>query len=358
MYLHYMPILTPAAELHRILISRTDGLGDVICTLPIATAVKATLPDVELGFMVTPYTAPIVRRIKEINDVLTISQLRKGTHLFRIYRPDAVVFARPEFRLAVDALLARIDVRVGTGYRFYSGLFTRWVYDHRRKGTKHEVEYSVNLLGPLLGGPFRVEMPELLVSDGGAAERDRRLSESGIVGEYVVIHPGSRGSAGIWPAQKYGLVARGLLRDHSDLTVVVTAGPGESDLVRRVVEEAGGLGKVVALEGLSLDGFSELLRHARGVVGSSSGPAHLAALVRTPVVGLYPGLPPMWPARWAPFGDHVTTLVAHPDEPLCVECGRSHEAENCVVRIDHTRVLDACRGMLQGKDLGTADYIS
>lgn len=353
-----MPILTPAAELRRILVSRTDGLGDVICTLPIATAVRASLPDIELGFMVTPYTAPIVRRIREINDVLTISQLRKGTHLFRIYRPDAVIFARPEFRLAVDALLARIDVRVGTGYRFYSGLFTRWVYDHRRKGTKHEVEYSVNLLGPVLGGPFPITMPELMVSDGGVTERDRRLRELGVVGEYMVIHPGSRGSAGSWPAQKYGLVARDLLRDHSDLTVVVTAGAGEGELAGRVVAETGMAGRVVALEGLSLDGFSELLRGARGVLGSSSGPAHLAALVRTPVVGLYPGLPPMWPARWRPYGEHVATLVAHPDEPLCVDCGKNHEPENCVVRISHERTLEACRGMLQGKDLGTADYIS
>ena len=353
-----MPILTPASEVRRILVSRTDGLGDVICTLPIALAVKQSLPDVNLAFMVTPYTAPIARRIAEVDEVLTISRLRKGTHLIRIYHPDVIIFARPEFRLAVDAVLARIDVRIGTGYRFYSGLFTRWVYDHRRKGTKHESEYSVNLLGPLLDDRFPVEMPVLESSEGGVAERDRRLSEAGVVGEHMVLHPGSRGSAATWPAEKYGAVARALLKERSDLTVVVTAGPGERELAWRVVDEAGMAGRVVLLDDLTLDGLSELLRTARGFLGSSSGPAHLAALVRTPVVGLYPGLPPLWPPRWRPFGPHVTTLVPHPDEPLCRNCGKDHEPENCVARISTERALEACRGMLQGKDLGTADDIS
>jgi len=333
-------------------------MGDVISTLPIAHAIKQQLPQVELGFMVTPYTAPLVRRIGEVDDVLTISALRKGRHLIRIYHPDVIIFARPEFRLAVDALMARIDVRVGTGYRYYSGLFTRWVYDHRRKGTRHEAEYSVNLLSPLLDGPLSVQMPDLRVSEAGKAESERCLRDLGVVGERVVIHPGSHGSAGVWPVEKYGVLARELLIERPDLSIVVTAGPGEEALAREVVDAADLPGRIVQVAGLSVDGLSELVRASRGLVGSSSGPVHLAALVRTPVVGLYPGLPPLWPARWRPFGEHVTTLVPHPDEPLCSRCGRGHEPENCVARISTERVLNACVGMLQGMDLGTEDYIS
>src|SRR5215218_529568 len=102
----------------------------------------------------------------------------------KVYDPDAIIFARPEFQLALEALMARIDVRIGTGYRWYSGLFTRWVYDHRRKGARHEAEYGVNLLSPLLDGPFTVEMPDLTESPAGIAEAGARLAEAGITGEY------------------------------------------------------------------------------------------------------------------------------------------------------------------------------
>lgn len=354
-----MPILTPTEELRRIIISRTDGLGDVIATLPMAVALKQLAPQAEVAFLTTPYTAPIVRRVAEVDRVLTISKMRKGLHVMRIYRPDAIVFAKPDFKLAVESVLARIDVRIGTGYRFYSGLFTRWVYEHRKKGARHEAQYGVNLLGPLFQGELSVMMPELLPSPQGHAEATRRLAESGMVGEYFVIHPGSRGSAATYSAAGYGTVAQALLGEYPDLSIVITAGPGEERLARQVAQNAGGgAGRIVVVEDLSLDGLSELLRNARGFLGSSSGPAHLAALVRTPVVGLYPGLPPLWPARWRPLGEHISTLVPHPDEAFCETCAKDHQPENCVKRIDPERVIEACRQMLVGRDAGAEDYIS
>jgi heptosyltransferase-2 len=352
-----MPILTPTKDLRRILVSRTDGLGDVILTLPIAVAIKQLLPDVEVGYMVTPYTAPIVRRIAQVDEVLTLTAMRRGLHLMRIYNPDAIIFAKPEFQLALESVMARIDVRIGTGYRFYSGLFTRWVYDHRRKGAKHEAEYGVNLLSPILDPPFPVELPELQVSEAGVDEAKRHLHEAGIIGEYMVIHPGSRGSAAQYTPEGYSAVVRGLLEGSDDLSIIITAGPGEEQLAHQVHEGTGGAGRVHVIGGMSLDGLSELLRSARGYLGSSSGPIHLAALVGTPVVGLYPGLPPVWPVRWRPLGEHVTTLVPHADEPFCQECDRGHQPENCVKRIAQDRVIRACRGMLIGEDAGTRDSI-
>lgn len=353
-----MPILTATEDLRRILVSRTDGLGDVIVTLPIAVAIKRLVPQAEVAFMVAPYTAPLLRRIAEVDQVVTVSEGRRGLHVMKVYAPDAIIFARPEFKLALDALRARIDVRIGTGYRWYSGLFTRWVYDHRRKGARHEAEYGVNLLSPLLDGPLPVEMPILPESAAGIGEAQMKLREAGVEGEYMVIHPGCRGSASSYPSAAYADVARGLLEGNEDLRIVVTAGPGEEALAGEVAEWTDMPGRIAVISGMTLDGLSELFRRARGFLGSSSGPAHLAALVRTPTVGLYPGLAPVWPARWKPLGPHVSTLVPHAEEPECGECERKHQPENCVGRISPERVIEACGGMLIGRDAGTKDYIS
>lgn len=333
------------------MVCRTDGLGDVVLTLPIAVAIKAVLPDVELSFMVQPYTAPIVRRIAEIDQVLPVSGFRRALSLMRISRPDAVIFARPEFRLALDAVLARVDVRIGTGYRWYSGLFTRWVYEHRRKGAKHEAEYGVGLLAPLIDDKLDVRMPELQVSMEGAAEARNALPAA--IDRYVVIHPGSHGSASEYPLLSFARIAHELTEEFADLTIVVTAGQHEEPVAQAVATDAGD--RVHMVSGLTLDGFSELLRGASGFVGLSSGPAHLAALVHTPVVALYPGLPPVWPVRWEPWGEHVSTLVPHSDEPFCADCERRHPPENCVARISVDRVVSACRQMLAGTESGIRD---
>lgn len=328
------------------MVSRTDGLGDVIVTLPMAVALREHLPDTAVAYLVSPYTAPLVRRIPEIDDVFTVDRHGRAREALRASHPDAIVFAKPELRLALDAFRARIPRRIGTGYRLYSGLFTQWVYEHRKTGTEHESRYGVNLLNPLISGDLKVRMPSLTVSLEGSAQAGRKLVEAGVGSEYMVIHPGNRGSAASYPPEQYAKIAGDLLGEFPGLTVLVTAGPGEEELAGRIASDAGSRAKVVA--DLPLDGFSELLRNASGFLGSSSGPAHLAALVGASVVGLYPGLPPMWPVRWRPLGDWVSTLVPEPAEPWCAACGKAHEPENCVARILPERVLDMCRRMLAG----------
>ncbi|MCC7439493.1 MAG: glycosyltransferase family 9 protein [Armatimonadetes bacterium] len=354
-----MPILTPTEDLKRILVCRTDGLGDVILTLPIAAAIKERLPNAEVAFLAKPYTAPILNRISEVGKVLTVTEMRKGLHLMKIYQPNAVIFAKPEFRLALDALRARIDVRIGTGYRWYSGLFTRWVYDHRKGGQKHESQYGVNLLSPLLpGGELSVRMPRLKVAPSAAAEAKSRLQALGVVGEYMVIHPGSRGHASDYSPEGFAAVADSLLADWSALNIVITAGPDEEELVTKITSQMRNRARVHAVGEMSLDVFSELLRGAKGFLGTSSGPIHLASLVKTPVVGLYPGLPPMWPARWGPIGEQVTTIVPHANESFCPRCEKDHQPENCVLRIKPDRVVTACMDMLIGKGAGLRDSIA
>ena len=59
---------------------------------------------------------------------------------------DAVVVAFPRFRIALLLWLAGIPVRVGTGYRWYSFLFNRKIFEHRKTVEKHEAEYNLSLL--------------------------------------------------------------------------------------------------------------------------------------------------------------------------------------------------------------------
>jgi ADP-heptose:LPS heptosyltransferase len=352
-----MPFLTPTEELDHILVARTDDLAGLIVSLPIAVAIKSRLPDVEVAYMVRPEIAPIANRIDEIDRVLSVSKLRKALQVLRIYRPDAMIFANPEFKLALEALIARVDVRIGTGYTWYSGLFTRWVYDHRREGAKHASEHEVNLLTPLLDPPFQVRMPQLGISTQGAAEAKQALLQAGISGGYMVIDPAGSSQIPGYDPMRYGEVALALLKSQSDLSIVVLADAGNQGLAASLVEAAGSVERLHVINGLSIDGVSELFREARGVLGSSSGMLHLAALVHAPVVGLYPGVAPLWPARWGPLGEHVSTLVPHSDEPFCSKCEREHDPENCVRRISADRVIEACSRMLIGRDAGTRDYI-
>ena len=334
--------LTPTAEIGKLMISRTDELGDVILTLPLARAVKERRPDIELAFLVRPYISHLVDRIEEIDRTFTLPPNGSGRRIMKEYCPDAIIFAHPDVRLAIDAMLAKIDVRVGPGYRWFSGLFTRWVYDRRSRGGSHEAEFELDMLGPLFNGPFDLEMPKLPPMVEAAEEAGAHLRRAGVEGKYVIIHPIGRPDLPGYPTSLWAEVARGLLDADESLSIVVTAGQGERDVALSLMELTERPGRIAVIDTLSPNGVSELLRTAQCFVASASSGAHLAALVRTPVVALYPGAPPNWPQRRRPIGPQVTTLIPERNESI-PEGMRIYgeNPENIIARIHPDRIIEA-----------------
>ena len=56
----------------RVLIARPDHLGDVLLTLPAATAFRAAFPGTHLAFMLSPSTADVARRCPDIDETLVL----------------------------------------------------------------------------------------------------------------------------------------------------------------------------------------------------------------------------------------------------------------------------------------------
>ncbi|MFD7511723.1 glycosyltransferase family 9 protein, partial [Streptomyces sp. NPDC059853] len=91
--------------------------------------------------------------------------------------------------------------------------------------------------------------------------------------------------------------------------VVVSAGPGEERLARRVAALAG-LPPAAVLTGLSFDALSALVAHARAVVVGDTGVAHLATAHGTASVVLFG---PVSPRLWGPPLSPAHRVLWHPD---------------------------------------------
>lgn len=174
---------------------------------------------------------------------------------------------------------------------------------HRIDDDVHEVERSLDLVAaagfPLPGdddGALRVataddEPPDL--PDG-----------------YIVVHPGASVPARAWPAERHAALVGALA---TSVPVVVTGGPGERELTRRV---AGPHPGAVDLGGrTTLGGLARVLEGARALVVGNTGPAHLAAAVGCPVVWIH--APTVPAVRWRPW--RVPHVVVARDVP-CAGC--------------------------------------
>ncbi len=129
------------------------------------------------------------------------------------------------------------------------------------------------------------------------------------------MNPGAGWGAKCWPAESYGAVARAL--QERGLAVVINHGPGEEALADAVRVSSEGVALPVKC---SVGELISLTRRASLFVGGDTGPMHLAAALRVPVVALFG---PTRPERNGPYGTKSIVLrnpqstdnSSHTDEP-------------------------------------------
>ncbi len=341
--------------LRNILVIRTDKLGDVVLTLPVLASLKKRFPQARLTMLLQSYTAEIVEGNPYVDQILYYDregQQRPFGELLSAVRSaafDACIITRSTFRVALLSALSGIPMRIGTGYRWYSFLYNRRVYEHRKTGEKHEVEYNLGLLRALGIEPSREEVEFGVAVPAEVEQRIGKLrNELGIRDSdtVVVLHPGSSGSARDWGPGRFRELAMRLC-SQSGRKVIVTGGKGEEALVQQVSPQRT-TNCIPLANQLSLKELTALIRSSGLFIANSTGPIHVAAAVGTPVIGLYPNVTVASPQRWGPYTTKKRVFVGQ--GPLnCTKCLRN-EAKlcECMDQIQVEDVYNAVEQLLRG----------
>jgi ADP-heptose:LPS heptosyltransferase/O-antigen ligase len=326
----------------RILITRTDNIGDVVLTLPLAGYLKQLYPQAEIVFLCRLYAAAVVAQCRHVDRVLTLEEL--GRDMARSLKQtgcDTVLFTFPRRELAYAARRAGIGRRVGSTRRVYHWLTcNRLVNLTSPLGARlHEAQLSFKLLLPL-GIDYVPPREEVWKLYGLQTPRhpaaDAVLAGPGFK---LILHPKSNGNGREWPLEHYTALAK-LLAEDSSVRVLITGSPSEGVLLAQQAPELLALPNVENLCGqLDLAGFTALVGSCDGLVASGTGPLHLAAAMGRPVVGLFPPIKPIDPVRWAALGPRATNLV---HEPGCGQCS-DPERCSCMQAITPQQVLDVIR---------------
>lgn len=298
----------------RILVSRTDRIGDVVLTLPLCALLKTTL-GAEVVVLGRAYTRPVLEASPHVDEILEWDAAEQAGEsarraLLASARADAVLHVFPRAAIARAALAAGIPQRIGTSHRWYHWLTCNQLeHFSRKRSALHEAQLDIRLARPLLGDG----MPSLealapltqlspLVSLGSGIER--LLDDSRTI---VVIHPGSGGSAREWPLEHWKGLVESL--DSARVQVVVTASGDEAARLRPWLATLPA--HVVNMTGqLGLAELIALFARVDGVIAASTGPLHVAAGAGAHALGLFPPTPPIHPARWAPLGPRAEWLTA------------------------------------------------
>lgn len=295
----------------RILICRTDNIGDVVLTLPLAGYLKTRFPQARIDLLCRAYVAPAMRHSRFLDRVITLEEAGEPSAFFEAGGYDTVIFAFPDRRLAKAAKRARVPERVGTSHRLYHW-FTcnRLAHFSRVKSNLHEAQLNFLLLKPLGIGhvPQLDEMPPLYGLEAPRRPAVDALLQAGK--HHFILHPKSNGSGREWPLDHFTALARELSGD-PEIRLFVTGSAAEGALIAQQAPELLALANVDNVCGkLDLDGLLALIGACDGLVASSTGPLHLSAAVGTRTLGLFPPIKPLDPGRWGPLGTRAEVICA------------------------------------------------
>ncbi len=330
----------------RVLLIRTDRIGDVVLSTPVATAIKRAFPESHIIFLARNYTRGLLEFHRDVDEVWTEEELEKGGHPTQFLRKahlDATIALHPEPKWAWRLWRARVPLRVGTAYRAFSLFYNVRVKEHRKRTPIHEAEHNLNLLKPLGITDFSVEFHFQLPDELVTRVRGKLFAKGIEPGQpFVVLHPGSGGSAVDWPPHFFGELAFRL--NGEGIPIVVTGSAAEGSLTEEV-SRGGRLGVNLAGE-LSLEELAATLKLAGVVVANSTGPLHLAVALGTEVVGLYCPVPPCYPERWGPYGRMDSVLV--PASVPCKSCSDKTCAKSrCMEQISVEAVFEKVKEKLR-----------
>jgi heptosyltransferase-3 len=299
--------------LKNILISRTDNIGDVILTLPMAGRIKELYPEAKISFLGKSYTKPVIDLCQHIshfhnyNDIENWSE-REQVEFFKSLQFDSIIHVYPNQKVAKIAHKAKIPQRIGTSHRMYHYLYCNERISFSRKNSQlHEAQLNFKLLAPITQDDFIPLIGELPKYYGmNAGPSDYPLNPNKI---NLVFHTKSFGSAMDWPMQRYIELCE--LLDQEKYHIYFTGTSKESALISPHIQELIKNGRATDLTGqFSLEQYIQFINTCDGLVACSTGPLHIAACLGKNALGFYSSHRPIHAGRWSPIGNRAQFIEA------------------------------------------------
>jgi lipopolysaccharide heptosyltransferase II len=302
----------PFSHPPRILVTRTDRIGDLVLSTPVFGQLRKKFPDAWIAGLTFPENRGVIEGNPFLDECLFYDKSgseRGGWATLQFSRKlrqkkfDVILHLHATNRMHLVGWLAGIPVRIGWR-RKCAWALTHSREDIKKEGKKHEAEYNFDLLEFL--GVEPPDFPEVFFPLPPKAEmslaellRHHGIPDTG--GPRVILNPSASCPSKRWPAERFADLAA-LLRETYGAVLMMIGSRRDRCFNERVA----GLCRVPLYDfsgRLSLPMLGWLLKKSALLISNDSGPVHIASAVGTPVISIFgrkqSGLSPV---RWRPLG--------------------------------------------------------
>lgn len=281
----------------RFFIARLSSLGDVVCSLPAAVALKRSFPASEIVWAVDPRFRGVVDACASVN---TVVEARPSAHPrswgVAVGRFDAALDLQGLFKSAI--LVARCQAKRKVGYHWQREGAWLWSEKVLPDPTSfHVVDQYVDVARSLGAELHRAEF-DLRPPSEAVESVKAKLAAAGVEGDVIAMNAGAGWATKRWPAAHFSQLCNMVADLRLTPVFLGGGGPQDRDAFEEVCE--GLPSRPVDLLGqTSVPELIALIAQSKAHVGGDTGSTHIAAALGIPAIGLYSIT---HPRRSCPYG--------------------------------------------------------
>ncbi len=302
---------------NKILISRTDSIGDVILTLPMAGILKERFPNVSIVFLGKNYTKSIIETSEHIDEFLSIDDLNKlnpkeQIQFIRNKNISHCIHVFPKKEIAQLMKKSGVQLRIGTTNRAYHWFTCNKLIKLSRKNSDlHEAQLNCKLLSAV-GINEEFSLVDLAAAYGFTKHLALPQKHKELLSKdkkNIIIHAKSQGNAVEWGLENFSKLISKI--DKEKFQVFISGTQAEGQLLQPLIKNNP---DAVDLTGkLSLPEFISFINEADILIAASTGPLHICAALGKKAIGLFLDKRPIHPGRWAPIGKDTHVVLMNND---------------------------------------------
>ncbi|WPD23939.1 MAG: glycosyltransferase family 9 protein [Candidatus Electrothrix scaldis] len=351
----------------RILIIKPSSLGDIVHTLPLSHAIKRYFPDSSIGWIAQQVFAPLLQVDKSIDDVYpihipstsdpqagrwawfeafkaTTNTLRTLHKEFQQKPYDLILDLHASFRSGLLGWTNPGGQRVGFSQAKELNTFFQQHLIEIPQTTEHAQDKNL-LFCSYLGIKTEDEDFHLCTGEADRSAVQKFLQYHKITNSTPVIYanPAARWQSKFWPIEHWAALSDKLQME--GIAVVFGGSPQDveylTSITRLMQTEL-----IIAAGLLTLPQAAALIQQSSLYIGLDSGPMHIAALARTPVVALFGPTHPSRVGPYSPSGNEHRIVRAKGLD--CLECRkRTCSHISCMRKISPDMVHQAAFSLMQ-----------
>lgn len=354
-----------------ILLWMPNWIGDVVLALPSVQALYSRFQDARISAAVRSHSHqlleghPAIDRVFEIPsgaDVGFWEQTQFARSLSKNNFDLGVVFPN-SFKSALFLRLTGAKYRLGYDTEVRGGFLTHFVEKDESAKQLYRVDYFMNILEPL-------KIKKMESRFMSAVKIDSRMKAKEILADFnvrhgeflIAMHPGGSKFPRRWHAERFGILCQKLLKEY-DAKVILIANESEREILDPITSFCP-QEKIFCLTSLALPEISAVISKCNIFIGNDSGMMHIAAMVNTPVIGIFgPGSP----ETTGPFMESENYEIVTKNFP-CSPCRQNffkeckpsaHNKPYCIEDISVKDVMEAIDRLTKsrGKSLFDAEII-